>query len=321
MKTIRKTILDIDIDTHATNDTDSIVQKVQEAAKRLTANIAVEKNSFPLRPSSALKPERDLYYGLVNYYKPGTIPVSDIEGRSCMLLSLGHVIEKHLVEFLRHAYKIPFTAQKITYGTITTKNGPIVLGGELDFIIELPSGELVLADSKSSADFPFKKEDVLKDSHVAQLNLYLHSDWCKSKNITRALTCYYNKNTSDLKVREFQYDERLATETVARFQRVHDAYEAGNVPKLQHILGIDWEAKYSMYRDYEWSAYKRSSSRSIVTDVDDSKFPRARKDLLKHIIVNFGNSHVRTTTGKELYAEMVGDDMFLRETDSDGFSS
>ncbi len=321
MKTIRKTILDIDLDTHSTNDTDMIVTHVQSAAKRLTANISVEKNSFPLRPSSALKPDRDLYYGLVNYYAPGTIPVSDIEGRSCMLLALGHVIEKHLVEFLRHAFKIPFTSQKITYGTINTKNGPITLGGELDFIVELPSGELVLADSKSSADFPFKKDDVLKDEHCAQLNLYLHSDWCKSKKITRALVCYYNKNTSDLKVREFQYDERLALATVARFQKVHDMYERNEIPKLNHILGVDWQAKYSMYRDYEWQAFKKGVDRLTLKAVDDSAFPRTRKDLLKHIVTQFGNAVVETINGTTLFAEMVGDDLFLRETDSDGFSS
>ncbi|MES1988104.1 MAG: hypothetical protein V4440_08760, partial [Pseudomonadota bacterium] len=87
----------------------------------------------------------------------------------------------HLVDALKSAFQVPYTAQKIIYGVIKDAGkADIVLGGELDFVLKLPSGELVICDSKSSADFPFKRNDLPKEEHVAQINLYLHSDFARA---------------------------------------------------------------------------------------------------------------------------------------------
>ena len=45
-----------------------------------------QQKSFPLRPSGALKSDLDLYFDLVNYFKPETIPKDEMEGRVHILL-------------------------------------------------------------------------------------------------------------------------------------------------------------------------------------------------------------------------------------------
>ncbi len=322
--TVIKTILDRDISVFQTSETELAIKAVQDAAKRDTANLTVEKNSFPLRPSSALKGMRDLYYGLVNYYKPGTIPTTDIEGRSCMLLSLGHVIEKHLVEHIRKTYQVTHTAQKVEYGVISSPMGVIVLGGELDFIIQLPSGEKVLGDSKSSAAFPFKKNEA-KDEHVAQLNLYMHSQWARDNNINRAWIWYYCKDNSELKIFEFYYDAELAKRTIARFQKVYDMYQAGTIPNREHILGVSWQASYSPYRDFDWKEYEMvsGSPRNVISlnDAQSAKLPSDKKGLLEHVIRYYGPDILLTSDGRRIQAFKKGSQMFLDVTDADGFSS
>lgn len=323
-----KTILDTDIETFENAELSAVVKHIQDQARIATANIGREKNSFPLRPSSSLKSKRDLFYGLVNYYSPGTIPTSDIEGRACMLLELGHSIEKHLVDNIKRAYKIPYTAQKITYGEIKKKDGTkIVLGGELDFVIELADGEKIICDSKSSGDFAFKLA-LPKEEHVAQINLYLHSAWAREQNINRAWIFYYNKNTSDLRLCEFFYDAALARVVIARFQSVMDAYESGSVPAREHILGVDWQATYSSFREHEWKDYrttydKRVLSGDVAADVPDENFPHDKKALLRYLVTKFGTKVVTTVSGRTVYAIANADcsKLVLRDEGSDGFSS
>lgn len=315
-----KTILDIDVETFEAQQ--NVIETIQNAARIHTANLSVEKNSFPLRPSSALRSKRDLYYGLMNYYNPGSVPVNDIEGRACMLLELGHAIEKHLVDNIKRAYKIPFTAQKITYGEIVKADSEkIELGGELDFVIELPSGERIICDSKSSGDFAFKL-DMPKEEHIAQINLYLHSTWAREQNIQRAWIFYYNKNTSDLRLCEFYYDPRLAKAVISRFQDVYNDYLAGKLPSVEYVLGADWQATYSAYRGYEWAQYKLPKEQRVKASAQDLLLPSDKKKLLKYIVKNYGTQLVVTET-REIFALANSDcsKMTLRDEGSDGFSS
>lgn len=335
MKIVRKTILDIDLDTITESDELlAVVEKIQAEAKSATTAERIAKNSFPLRPSSALKSDRDLHYALLNYFKPGTIPVTEIEGRNCMLLQFGHAVEAHLVPFIEKAYGVPFKAQKITFGKLISNRSKVALngidadttttiemGGELDFVIKLPSGELIIADSKSSADFPFKKLDFLKEDHIAQINLYLHSDFAKQHGIKRAWVFYYNKNDSNIKIAEFSYDKRLAEATIARFQKILTNVENGGaVPTSSHVLGVDWQASYSNFRDYDWRAYEEpiGSRQRIAEKVND--LPRAYKDRLGVFVRVYGTAVVSFTDGTTMYALKQGPTLVLKEVSADGFT-
>jgi hypothetical protein len=323
MANIRKTILNVDIDTFFDDECKEIVKEIQNAAAEKTAKETLTRNSFPLRPSSALKGARDLYYALENWAKPGTIPTTPIEGRSCILLSLGHAIERHLVGHIKARYDVPITNQRVTYGEIVKADGSkINLDGELDFVIKLDNGELVVCDSKSSAAFPFKME-LPKDEHVVQINLYLHSQWAIDNRIKRAFIFYYNKDTSDIKVTSFYYDRQLAEATLARFQRIFTMWEKNKLPPREHILGVDWQAKYSAYRDYEWSEFEKPVlDRGLIklSKSESARLPTDKKELLGFIVKLAGTDIVETDDGRRLWAVKKGDNMFLNVVDEDGFS-
>ncbi len=258
--------------------------------------------------------------------------MTEIEGRNCMLLALGHAIEAHLVSFIEKAYEVPFKAQKVNFGQLRTilasKSNPSLsaentyeLNGELDFVIKLPSGELVLGDSKSSADFPFKKADFLKDEHVAQLNLYLHSNFCRTNKITRAWVWYSNKNDSNLKIAEFSYDKRLAEATIARFQHIVDNVVAGGPPPpRKYVLGVDWQSAYSAFRDYEWREFSPTAPHATIGPVSDAQFPKDYKERLAYLVRTYGNAHVTTDKGRTMQAVLQGPTLVIKETSSDGFS-
>lgn len=323
MSVSKKVILNVEIDTFLDDECKDIVKQIQNGAAKKVAEETLKRNSFPLRPSSALKGARDLYYALENWAKPGTIPTTPIEGRSCILLSLGHAIERHLIGHIKEVYEIPYTNQRVTYGEIKKADGTVIpLDGELDFVIKLPSGELVICDSKSSAAFPFKM-DLPKDEHVAQINLYLHSQWAIDNRIKRAFVFYYNKDTSDIKVTSFYYDAELARKTIERFQSIFTRWEKRKMPPREHILGVHWQAKYSAFREHEWAAFELPLlSRNVrALNVEETKkLPTDKKELLAYVVTNAGTDILETPDGKRLAAVKKGDNMFLNVVDEDGFS-
>lgn len=320
---MRKTILNVDIDTFQDDEGKDIVAAIQQGAQEKTEEEKVTRNSFPLRPSSALKSQRDLYYGLENWEKPGTIPTTPIEGRACMLLSLGHAIEKNLVWHIKNKYEVVYTNVRVKYGEVKRADGAIVeLDGELDFVLKLPSGELVICDSKSSGAYAFRGE-LPKDEHVAQINLYLHSQWAKDNGIKRAFVFYYNKDTSDLKICSFYYDKDLAEATIDRFQHVLTRWEHKQKPRLEYILGVDWQAKYSSFRDYEWAEYEKDEcdrAHTTLTEMEEKALPTGdKKELLRFFVKEYGTKVVFTPSGKKMYARKKNADMTLNVKDEDGF--
>lgn len=320
---MRKTILGVDIDTFQDNEAKEIVTNIQNAAQVNNEEDRVSRNSFPLRPSSALKGARDLYYALENWEKPGTIPTTPIEGRACMLLNLGHVIERHLVHYIKMHYEVAITNQRVQYGEIKRADGSIItLDGELDFVLKMPSGELVICDSKSSGAFGFRAE-LPKDEHVAQINLYLHSQWAKDQGIKRALVVYYNKDTSDLKICSFYYDKDLADAVIDRFQSIFTKWEHKQKPRQEYVLGCEWQAKYSAFRDYEWAEYEKEEherTHTTLNEIEEKALPTGdKKELLKFFVRQYGTKVVFTPSGKKMYAKKKGPDMTLSVRDSDGF--
>lgn len=293
-----------------------VVEAIQTSAKIHAINTSAKSNSFPLRPSSALKSKRELYYGLINYYSPGTIITNPIEGRNTMLLALGHSIERHFVEFIERAYAIPYRNLRMNYGELKGPNNePIPLTGELDFVLQdSKTGELIIADSKSSADFPFKS-GIPKDEHIAQINLYMHSSWARERNINRALIMYYNKNNSELKVFEFSYSKQLAEEIIQKFQDVLNAYHKKEIPNREHVYGVHWQAAYSSFKDYDNKEFlipvsERAKSKIKEFDIEELD----RKELVEYLGIRPDASNVFLVDGKrKLWLELGATGLLLKE--------
>ncbi len=288
-----------------------LVKKVEEAAKTKAMADSAKRSSFPLRPSSAMKSERDLYYGLCNHFNPGSVTVDPV--RNPILLSLGHAIEKHLVGHLEEAFEVAHKNQSVDYGSVIdpADDKEIRLTGELDFcLINGRTGEVVLCDSKSSSAWAFTKAPLPKEEHIAQLHCYLHSKWARDLNITRALLWYYNKDKSTLRCFEFTYNPSLAEAVIARFQSILNNYRLGTKPPREHVYGQDWQAAYSSFktedlREFTVPVDARERVEDAVLNFDD--MPKTK--IIRYIATVYGgkvvNGHYLEVgnTGLELSLE------------------
>lgn len=292
-----------------------VKERIQDAAKIHVMNTSAKNKSLPLRPSSALKSERELYYGLVDFYEPGRIVKTPIEGRNAMLLSLGHAIERHFIEHIERAFAVTHRNIRVHYATIEAADRRVIeLTGELDYVIEsTKTGELIICDSKSSADFPFKS-GVPKDEHIAQINLYIHSSWARERNINKSWIMYYNKNNSEIKIYEFEYSKQLAETIVNKFLKVLNSYISGVVPNREHVLGVDWQAAYSSYREHDNKEFtvpaeKRAKSKLKESEIEDLD----RKELVKFLAIRPDSGNMFITAERRLWLELGATTLILKE--------
>lgn len=274
-------------------------QKINAAVYATESN---EKARFPLSPSQATKPLRDLYYGLTNYYKPGTIPQDPMDARVYLIFKHGYLIENMMRDYVAKAYPLKFEQQRVVIANFNDKEQ---LAGNIDWAIDV-NGETVLMDSKSSGAFPFKLAP--KEDNVAQMQLYMHSVWGRTNNVNRAILLYYNKDTSDIKCIEVQYDDKLACALVERLKSVFLSFEKAQLPGREYVLGADWQANYSSYRTYD--------NQEFIVSVKDRAKTTGPYLPLKEFVLAYGNKvvdcgtgswYIKLTNGKLTPTE-VGDD-------------
>lgn len=315
-----KTILDVSMRyKQVEKDNEKILS---EAKKDGEAN---QQQSFPLRPSAALKPELDLYLDLVNYYEPNTIPKDDMDGRVHILLASGHHLEDFIVKQINRVHKVVDTNERVQYATIDGPDGPIPLSGEYDLtFIDSDTGELMLGDSKTSSDYAFKR-GLPKEEHFAQLNLYMHSREFKDKGIKKARLYYYNKNNSDYDTYEFEYNEKLALETIARFQKVMNMYMAKTPPAQEHFWGQHWKAAYGSYRTYLHADYKAKQAERIQISLTDIEFnavvKRPKTEAIYLMATKYGNNILKSKSGDTAFLNLTTKGLVVRLTEKDGFTN
>src|ERR1700679_2475634 len=78
---------------------------------------------FPIRPSSATKPMRDIFYDLKNFYSPGAILKKEFEPRVKLIFQFGHVTETLLKKLCTHNFTVQDKQKKVTYGELIDKDG------------------------------------------------------------------------------------------------------------------------------------------------------------------------------------------------------
>lgn len=260
-----------------------------------------EISFFPLRPSSCLKPMRDLYYDLVNYYKPGTIPKAPFESRIKLIFQFGHLTEVLLKKLFAFKFGVKFEQERVQYGTLSSSDGTnIALTGSIDWATDL-NGDIVLCDAKSIGDFPFKKAP--KEDNIAQMQLYMHSDWGRKNKVDRAMLIYFNKNTSDIKVVEVPYDSQLSENLLKRLHLVYDHFKREELPPREYLPGIDWQGDYSAYKDYDMQEF--------TLPLENRKQVMAKKDIfdlskqgIRTFVEKYGSAVV-FSIDKEAYVEYI----------------
>lgn len=248
---------------------------------------------FPLRPSGCLKPLRDLYYDLQNYYAPKSVPKEDFEPRVKLIFEFGHVTETLLKKLFSQNFEVLFEQEKVCYGSVVDSAGEVILlTGSIDWAVKLDSFStaITLCDAKSIGDYPFKSAP--KEDNIAQMQLYMHSDWGRKHKVDKALLIYFNKNNSDLKCIQIDYDSGLACKLLKRLQMAYDYYKKSEVPPREYLAGLDWRADYSSYKDWD----NREFGPEIVRNkelVDEFHKPsKYVKDDIRTHVEKYGNKLV-----------------------------
>lgn len=259
----------------------STARKRPEIEAGVYAAVAAEPREarFPLSPSQCLKSKRDLYYALTNYHKPGTIPENPIEPRILMTFRHGYAVEELLKTYVGKAFKVVFPQERVTI-----EGGAIEIGGAIDWAIEI-DGKTILVDSKSSGNYAFKHTP--KEDNIAQMQLYMHSTWGRANNVNSAILIYFNKDNSEIKCIEVDYNADLAQALVTRLFDVLTTYHSKQLPAREYVLGLDWQANYSNYRDYDNAEFDAPvSARQRIKIKNQADF---RSQLRDHVIL-YGNA-------------------------------
>jgi len=251
---------------------------------------------FPIRPSSATKPLRDIFYDLKNFYNPGTIPKNDFDPRVKLIFQFGHLTEALILKLCKNKFQVQDEQRRVKYGSLIDKDGnEIPLTGSIDWSMYLDrtSSALSLVDSKSIGDYPFKTAP--KEANIAQMQLYMHSDWGRENKVDKAILIYFNKNTSDIKCIEIDYDSGLATKLLNRLKLAWDYYLKDEVPPREYLAGCDWEADYSPYKEYDNREFLPDAPRPQPTPVQDyaPKIGKYAKDAIRAHVEKYGNAAVK----------------------------
>jgi hypothetical protein len=249
---------------------------------------------FPIRPSSATKPLRDIFYDLKNFYVPNSIPKNDFEARVKLIFQFGHLTEQLILKLCKNKFNVQDEQKRVKYGELTDRDGTIIpLTGSIDWSMRLDvsSSALTLVDSKSIGDYPFKTAP--KEANIAQMQLYMHSDWGRENQVNKAILIYFNKNTSDIKCIEIDYDGGLAMNLLKRLKLAWEYYLKDEVPPREYLCGCDWEADYSPYRDYDNLEFLPSLQRtSIKVQEYAPKIGKYSKDAIRAYVEKYGNKAV-----------------------------
>jgi len=250
---------------------------------------------FPVRPSSATKPLRDIFYDLKNFYNPGSIPKQDFEPRIKLIFQFGHATEIIMKKLCANKFTVQDEQKRVKYGELTDRDGTLIpLTGSIDWAMRLDnsSERLTLCDAKSIGEYPFKTAP--KEANIAQMQLYMHSDWGRANNVDNAILMYFNKNTSDIKCIEIPYDAMLATNLLNRLKLAWDYYLKDEVPPREYLAGVNWEADYSPYREYDNQEFLPEAKRETIVVKDWApKVGRYVKDNIRTHVEKYGNAAVK----------------------------
>lgn len=249
------------------------------------------KSYFPLRPSSAGKCERALFYALEEHRGKKICDKTPMEPNVIRLLSLGHSIEYSMIQsFYEMAKQFDFRIKYKQHVVSTMKlNDGKIIEGSIDFCLESDEYKCV-CDAKSKKDafskaFKTRFDDELdkyskykslrqlsatcfyaedlaafidelgndfKIDNLLQLNLYSCSRFFVERGYDHASLLYYNKNDSRMMEIRFKPDPLMVEVVKEKFQKAYDAKKASDTEKTYRLGSI--RCAFCPYNKVCWSS-------------------------------------------------------------------
>lgn len=286
----------------------SIVELLDNYLLKDYEEFSKERHYNPLRPSSAGKCERALFYENQEFRKLRPVTKETRSPSVIRLLSFGSTVEKSLIWDLKKLeekgkFAVKYMQQSLT--VLKLDDGTII-EGNCDFAIEGDEYK-ILCDSKSAKDgfsasyqtrwqetlsnwesMPevvkigqntFEVEDTesfvemlgddFKTDNITQLNLYCGSDFFQERGYEWCSLFYYIKNDSNLYELRFRYSPELREKTKQKFQRVHNATKEDDTEK-EYALG-SIRCAFCSFKDDCWP--ENDAKKNYIKENFHKKWP------------------------------------------------
>lgn len=123
---------------------------------------------------------------------------------------------------------------------------PVEIHGRLDLWFFM-DGEY-LADIKTISEKGwYFIEDKPKETHYAQLQIYLHE--MKEEGIDEGFILYINKSTGEMREFLVEYDEEYILETLENYRKLYDYIKNKGLPPRHFKSGgeVPWQCKYCAF--------------------------------------------------------------------------
>ncbi|MEM0475181.1 MAG: PD-(D/E)XK nuclease family protein [Candidatus Norongarragalinales archaeon] len=156
------------------------------------------------------------------------------------LFETGNILHDYIVHVFK-SEKTPEVELLKSEMPCSINCGDFVISGRVDDVLLLKvSGKTVLVEVKSAARLPRSPSK----HHAAQLQFYLHAT-----GMREGALLYVEKNTLNSVVFSVSYDERVASEGIARFAALHKALLEDKAPEPEAKLRQDmrWWCDYCEY--------------------------------------------------------------------------
>lgn len=164
-----------------------------------------------LHPSEAAKCERAITYAL---FQTTSMP-EDVKG--AMRLYDGEPHGASVIHWLQQmGYKVTDVEAR-KRKIIKWKNARFYVSARIDGIIECDDGGPMILECKGLSTFTMKRTitDIVNKDYRAQAQLYMHL-W----GIPRTLFAIKDKNSSEIRLFEFDYRKNLAEAVIARWAKI-----------------------------------------------------------------------------------------------------
>lgn len=165
-----------------------------------------ERNQEHFYISDAGKCQRAIYFSIKRY------PRKEREARVLRIFDRGDVTHRGLLNALFGIPEIRIIASEVD---IPPKE---LFRGHTDAIISIDN-KLYVVEIKSSSEYKFKKLNEPEETHLKQLQLYMHYF-----KIPQGVLIYENKNTQELKEFEVKYSPELCKKILSEFRTLKEQY-------------------------------------------------------------------------------------------------
>ena len=169
------------------------------------------------------------------FFKFKQAPAEKMDARILRIFEHGEQLHRHIFNIL----------YRLKIGTTTEIPIPSqeIISGRADAILCL-NGENYVLDIKSMNSMIFKNMTCPKPENVYQLQLYM-----RFFEIQKGILLYIDKDRQDIKEFVIDYDEKMADNLIAGFEKLKKQIQTNEAPQALADWPRNWQCSYCQYKE------------------------------------------------------------------------